>query len=152
MLDLHPSDIAFLDMDELIKICFVHQTKQALTGVHTHATAAEMMLPPGKQKQSQKQQVQMCLNELIKGLYECGVRSRLAHAVQWQNRTKKTGVGSEAMQAGNAVNSAETTNAQAKKVFRFLTIESQPMLTASCTVINSMEECIHKRESAFGAT
>ncbi|KAF8228716.1 hypothetical protein L208DRAFT_1379215 [Tricholoma matsutake] len=33
--DLHTWDTAFLDMDELVKICFAHQTKQALTGVHT---------------------------------------------------------------------------------------------------------------------
>lgn len=104
-------------MDELVKIRFAHQTKQALTGVRTHVTATDIMLPPGKQKQSQKQQVQTCLNEIIKGLDECGAGSGLACAVRWQNGTKKTGVGSQAVLVGNTANAAETANAQAKKVF-----------------------------------
>lgn len=79
--DSHMSDIAFLDMDELIKIHFAHQTKQALTGVRTNAKAVDAMLSSGKQKQSHKQHVQTQLNQIIKGLDECGVGSGLGRAV-----------------------------------------------------------------------
>jgi hypothetical protein len=119
--DLNTCDTAFLDMDELVNICFAHQTKQALTGVRSHVKAASITLSPGKQKQSQKQHVQAHLNEIIKGLEERGVGSGLARAVRWQNG-KNSNSGDGSVLAGNAMNAAEAANTQAKKVFQFLVL------------------------------
>jgi hypothetical protein len=113
--DSHMSDIAFLDMDELVKIRFAHQTKQALTGVRTNVKAVDATLSSGKQKQSHKQHVQTQLNRIIKGLDERGVGSGLGRAVRWQN--SKTGDSARsAVLTGNAANAVQAANTQAKTV------------------------------------
>jgi hypothetical protein len=111
----HMPDVACLDMDELVRIRFAHQTKQAVTGVRTNTKVDETTPSLSKQKQSQKQHVQAHLSWIIRGLEKCGVGSSLGRAVRWQNSKDNTSDGSPVL-TGNAANASEVAGTQAKKV------------------------------------
>lgn len=112
----HMPDVTCLDMDEIVKIRFAHQTKQAVTGVPTNTKIDETTLSSSKQKQTQKQHVQAHLNRIIKGLEERGAGSGLGRAVRWQNTEKDNTLDGSPTLTGNAANAIEVAGTQAKKV------------------------------------
>ena len=117
---LDPSNI---DLSHLIQMRFLHQTKQATTGVRTTKTRPPGLpsdgLEPKAKELTERQKILKGFANIIREQGEKGIESGVGRALRWTQRNSVPGQQGETnmiMMAGNSANAAAVADATAKRV------------------------------------
>ena len=119
----NPNNSAAVDLTELVRLRFLHQTKQAETGVRMVGKATDTLENPEsmfqkKQLLTERQKILREFNNIIKRQEDQGVGTGLERKARWQNGTTHEDVSAVApgLAHGNSANAEAVAKATASKV------------------------------------
>lgn len=117
----NPNNSAAVDLTELVRLRFLHQTKQAETGVRKEGKAEENSMFQKKQQLTERQKILREFNNIIKRQEDQGAGTGLERKARWQNGTTQAHEDHDVTAAsgsahGNSANADVVAKATASKV------------------------------------